>query len=270
MDPNYPYQPYSSGTAQTGGYYPTTSAPPTSTEAGPTGEVSQQQGAAQPGYYGDPQAAPPISHVGPQTAPLPGPYDSYGGPQTGYVGSHRGSQAHHSHQYGYQHQPQTYQQTSSNDLVPYNLNSGPRPGAAPIHYNTFPANQPAYPQQHGMPPPGHGGPSMPPPSTGQTAPSVAAVDEPANPGTSGGSGAQDPQASGGQTRPGYPNEDARAEWSLRSNWIFEAGMLVDHNSYTVRQFRGDYHIRWRGVAVPARYRDVWSEFEALRLQYLGY
>ncbi|KAG6362771.1 hypothetical protein INS49_007865 [Diaporthe citri] len=211
MDPNYPYQSHSSGMGHMGGYYPTTSAAPTSTEAGPTGEDFQQQGAAQLGYYGDPQAAP-----------QPGPYYSYGGPQTGHGGSHGGSQVDYSHQYGYHPQPQAC----------------------------------------------HGGECMPPPSTSQAAPSVAAVDEPAKPGGSGGFGGQDSQATGAELRPGYPKENVKAGWSVRSNWIYEGGMLVDGLRYTRDQFYGDYNLHWKHKAVSGE--DLWEEFLNLRFKYLGY
>lgn len=266
MDPNYPYHSQSSSTGQMGGHYPTASAAPTGAGAGPTGGDFQQQEPHQPGY-GDPQAAPLILYAGPQTAPQPGPYNPYGGPQTGYGSSQGGSQVDHSYQQGY-YQPQAYQRGYGDDLEPYNFRTGLRPGVAPSVYNTSPLNQPGYPQQHGAPPPGHGGQYVPPPSTGQTAPSVAATNEPANPGTSGGFGAQGPQASGGEIRPGYPKENVRAEWSLRSRWIYDAGMLVDGVYYTRPQFYGDYNRLWKNLAVADH--ELWREFLDLRFEYLGY
>lgn len=267
MDPNYPYQSYhSSSAAQTSSYYPTASAAPT-TDPGPPGEAFQQQTAAQLGYEG-PLRASSSSHDGPYSAPHPSQPYSYMGQQTGYSSSYGESNVGYSHVHTHHHQGETHQRGYGDDLEPYDFSTGLRSGMAPNFHNTFPQDRPGYPQQSGMPPPRHEGQHVPPPSTSQNVPSVTAVVEPVNLGTSGGPDAQGPQAPGNQTRPGYPRENVRKGWSVRSEWIFYYGSSVDGRNYTEAHFRRDYDKHWKN-RVEAK-EDLWQEFLNLRFAYLGY
>lgn len=239
MNPDHPCQPHhSSGAAQRSYYHPIASAAPASPESSPMG-----------GAY---------------SAPYPGQQDSYGGRQTGQGGSYGGSQIDYDQQYGYHHQPGTQQY---NDLGQYNFGSGHRSQVAPNVCNTFSPEQNGNPQQYGALPPGYGGQYMPPPSSSQNFPSVAAVNEPANPSTSGYLVSQDPQASGIQAPHRNAREDVRRGWDLRPEWIYKGGERVDDpdDPYTEVQFRRDYHKHWKDVAVGGK--DLMEEYRDLRFNY---
>lgn len=245
MNPDHPYQPHhSSGAAQGGDYHPIAPAAPASTESGPMGEA--------------------------YSAPYPGQQDSYGGRHTGQGGSYGGSQIDYGQQYGYHHQPGTQQRSYGDDLGQYNFDSDHRSRVAPNVYNTFSPEQIGNPQQYGSLPPGYGGQYMPPPSTSQNFPSVAAVNEPANPGTSGYLVSQDPQASGNQAPHRNARDDVRRGWPLRHEWIYSGGERVDNpdDPYTEAQFRREYQKHWRDLAVEEK--DLMEEYKDLRFSYLGW
>lgn len=190
---------------------------------------------------------------------------SYGGSQAGYSGSHGGPMVGHNQPYGTistvqtnylggpvvgsPNQPQTYQQNYGDAYSSMGPNTNFRPGAAPNVYNTFDVNRTGYRQQYGANQPGQGGRHLPLPSPGQILPSMAAARDPVNQGNPGGSRAQRPQPSRVGAQPEAPGQDVRENWSMRQNWIYDCGKMVDGVNYTWQQLEEAHKLHWNRVAV---------------------
>lgn len=162
-------------------------------------------------------------------------------------------------------QPRTYQREYGDDLEPIDPTTGLRPGVVPTVYNTFSIEPTGYRQQHGFPQPGRGGQYVPMPSLSQNVLGFAAVDDPANQGSSGGFGFQPPQPSQAGPAPGVPREHIREDWSLLQNWIFNEGSRVNGVSYTWEQFQRDFDKKWGGTvklegSAGDEYRKQWCNY----------